>query len=221
MSRILLPYLPEVGDTSDNGESMDEVVEWVRSGKCIVYPTSTLPALGCIPEKSALDALFEIKGRPQSAPVSLGVADLSQASEIVEVTDDVGEILDAFPKGSLTIVLNPIEELDFRLGSRGVAVRVVSDPRARELLLKTGPLTATSANHSGQEPLLDCMKAADSLCTSEHAVLGVDGRCHGGLPSTLIAWHTVCDSPESLRIEVVREGKVSTKEILAWWKRRT
>ena len=219
--RILLPYPPEVGDTSDNGESMDEVVEWVHSGKCIVYPTSTLPALGCIPEKSALDALFEIKGRPQSAPVSLGVADLSQASEIVEVTDDVGEILDAFPMGSLTIVLNPIEELDFRLGSRGVAVRVVSDPRARELLLKTGPLTATSANHTGQEPMLDCMTAADSLCTSEHTVLGVDGRCHGGLPSTLIAWHTVCESPESLRIEIVREGKVSTKEILAWWKRRT
>ena len=221
MSRILLPYLPEVGDTSDNGESMDEVVEWVRSGKCIVYPTSTLPALGCIPEKSALDALFEIKGRPQSAPVSLGVADLSQASEIVDVTDDVGEILDAFPKGSLTIVLNPIGEMDFRLGSKGVAVRVVSDPIARELLLMTGPLPATSANQTGEEPLLDCIAAADSLCTSEHTVLGVDGLCQGGLPSTLIAWHTVCDSTESLRIEVVREGKISSKEVFAWWKRRT
>ena len=94
---------------------MDEVVEWVRSGKCIVYPTSTLPALGCIPETNALDALFEIKGRPRSAPVSLGVADLSQASEIVEVTDDVYEILEFFPKGSLTIVLNPKDEMDFRL----------------------------------------------------------------------------------------------------------
>jgi len=221
LSHILLPCPQEVEDISDNGESLDEVVEWVRSGKCIVYPTSTLPALGCIPETRALDALFEIKGRPRSAPVSLGVADLSQASEIVEVTDDVYEILDAFPKGSLTIVLNPNDEMDFRLGTRGVAVRVVSDPRARELLLKTGPLTATSANHTGQEPLLDCITAADSLCTPEHAVLGVDGRCQGGLPSTLIAWHTVCESPESLRIEVVREGKVSTKEILSWWKRRT
>ena len=151
MSHILLPCPQEVEDISDNGESLDEVVEWVRSGKCIVYPTSTLPALGCIPETSALDALFEIKGRSRSAPVSLGVADLSQASEIVEVTDDVYEILDAFPKGSLTIVLNPNDEMDFRLGTRGVAVRVVSDPRARELLLKTGPLTATSANHTGQE----------------------------------------------------------------------
>ena len=200
---------------------MDDVVEWARSGRCFVYPTSTLPALGCIPEPSALDVLFEIKGRPSTAPVSLGVADLSQASKIVEITDDVQEILDSFPEGSLTIVLSPIDEMDFRLGSRGVAVRVVSDPRARELLLKTGPLTATSANHTGQEPLLDCIKAADSLCTSEHTVLGADGICHGGLPSTLIAWHTVCDSPESLGIEVIREGKVSTEEVLAWWKRKT
>ena len=217
---ILLPYLPEVEDISDNGGSMDDVVEWVRSGGCIVYPTSTLPALGCIPEPNALDVLFEIKGRPSSAPVSLGVADLSQASEIVEVTDVVFEILDSFPDGSLTIVLKPIGEMDFRLGFRGVAVRVVSDSRARDLLLRTGPLTATSANHTGQEALLNCIKAADSLCTSEHTVLGVDGECHGGLPSTLIAWHTVCSSPESPQIEVVREGKVSTEEILAWWKKR-
>ena len=217
---ILLPYLPEVEDISDNGGCMDDVVEWVRSGGCIVYPTSTLPALGCIPEPNALDVLFEIKGRPSSAPVSLGVADLSQASEIVEVTDDVFEILDSFPDGSLTIVLKPIGEMDFRLGFRGVAVRVVSDSRARDLLLRTGPLTATSANHTGQEALLDCIKAADSLCTSEHTVLGVDGECHGGLPSTLIAWHTVCSTPESPQIEVVREGKVSTEEILAWWKQR-
>jgi len=200
---------------------MNEVVEWALSGKCVVYPTSTLPALGCIPDPDSLDALFEIKGRLRSAPVSLGVASLSQASEIVEVPDDVHEILDDFPSGSLTIVLNSKEDLDDRLGVRGVAIRVVSDHRARDLLLRTGPLTATSANQTGEAPLLDCSSAADSLSTSEHTVLGFGGRCRGGLPSTLIAWHTVCDSPESLRIEVVREGKVSSKEVLAWWKRRT
>ena len=200
---------------------MEDAVQWVRSGNCIVYPTSTLPALGCIPEPGALDALFDIKSRPRNAPVSLGVANLSQAREIVEVPDDEHEILDAFPEGSLTIVLNPKEEMDFRLGSKGVAVRVVADPIARELLLMTGPLTATSANQTGEEPLLDCIAAADSLCTSEHTVLGVDGLCQGGLPSTLIAWHTVCASTESLSIEVVREGKISSKEVFAWWKRRT
>ena len=194
---------------------MDEVVEWVLSGKCIVYPTSTLPALGCIPDSRALDELFEIKSRSRDAPVSLGVANLNQANAIVEVPPDVHEILEDFPEGSLTIVLNAKEEMDSRLGGQKVAIRVVSDLTAKELLLRTGPLTATSANQSGEEPLLHCIAAADSLCTSEQTVVGVGGNCHGGLPSTF------CDSPESLKIEVVREGKISSEEVFAWWKKRT
>lgn len=199
---------------------MIKAVDWVRSGKCIVYPTSTLPALGCIPESRALDELFDIKGRPSSAPVSLGVANLSQASEIVEVPDDVHEILGAFPEGSLTIVLKARKKMDKRLGGEKVAIRVVSNRTAKDLLLRTGPLTATSANQTGEESLLDCLAAADSLSTSERTVLGVDGVCNGGLPSTLIAWHTVCISPETQSIEVVRVGKVGSKEVLAWWKKR-
>ena len=201
---------------------MDEAVEWALSGKCIVYPTSTLPALGCIPSSRALDELFQIKGRSPSAPVSLGVANLDQASGIVEVPTDVHEILGDFPEGSLTIVLNAREEMDSRLGGQKVAIRVVSDITAKELLLRTGPLTATSANQTGEEPQLDCISAADSLCiNSKQRVVGIDGVCNGGPPSTLIAWHTVCSSAESLKIEVVREGKIGSEEVFAWWKRRT
>ena len=199
---------------------MEEAIEWIRSGGCVVYPTSTLPALGCIPKSKALDRLYGIKGRSSGAPVSLGVVNLSQASEIVHVPDDVSEILEVFPEGSLTIILRSKSEMDPRLGGDKVAIRVVSNRTAKELLSETGPLTATSANISGEEPLLDCIEAAESLCSAEEAVVGVDGLCEGGLPSTLIAWHTVCESPESLSIEVIREGKISSEEVLAWWKRR-
>ena len=199
---------------------MDDAVEWVLSGKCIVYPTSTLPALGCIPDSRALDELFEIKSRARDAPVSLGVANLNQASSIVEVPPGVHEILEDFPEGSLTIVLNAKKEMDPRLGGQKVAIRVVSDLTAKELLLRTGPLTATSANQSGEEARLHCIEAADSLCTPEKNVVGIDGICQGGLPSTLIAWPTVSDSPESWKIEVVREGKIGSEEVFAWWKKR-
>ena len=87
---------------------MDEVVESAKSGSCVVYPTSTLPALGCIPEKFALDELFSIKRRSASSPVSLGVADIDQAKEFVEVPDDVLHILESFPRGSLSIILSLI-----------------------------------------------------------------------------------------------------------------
>ena len=200
---------------------MDDSIEWALSGRCIVYPTSTLPALGCIPTSAALDELYTIKGRSNSSPVSLGVADLNQAREIVQVPEDVPEILEFFPEGSLTIVLRPNEKMDSRLGGDGVAVRVVSHPTARSLLLRTGPLTATSANLSGHEPVLSCVEAAGSLSSPLSTVLAIEGVCEGGSPSTLIAWHTVCNTPESFGIEVIREGKVSTEDIISWWKKRT
>ena len=186
-----------------------DIVRWALSGNCLVYPTSTLPALGCIPTTKSLDDLYRIKKRSAMSPVSLGVTDLSQASEIVEIPDDVPEILESFPEGSLTIVLKAIEKMDDRLGGFRVAVRVVTHPVAKELLGKTGPLTATSANLSGEEPMLDCLSAAENISTPEFPIESVEGLCQGGLPSTLIAWHTVCDSPESMRIEVIREGKIS------------
>ena len=145
---------------------------------------------------------------------------LSQASEIVHVPDDVNEILDEFPEGSLTIILRARNEMDFRLGGDKVAIRVVSNRKAKELLSMTGPLTATSANISGQDPHLDCVEAAESLRSTEERIVGIDGVCEGGQPSTLIAWHTVCESPKSLSIEVIREGKVSSEEVLSWWKSR-
>ena len=200
---------------------LEEAAELALSGHCIVYPTSTLPALGCIPNTNALDGLFAIKNRPSHMPVSLAVVDLDQAMELVEVPEDVPGILAAFPKGSLTIVLQAHEIMDSRLGGDKVAIRVVSHPTAKALLRMTGPLTATSANPSGDNPLYDCDSAAKLLSTLDIPVGSIAGMCGGGAPSTLIAWHTVCDAPESFNIEVVREGKVSSEDVLAWWKKRT
>ncbi len=193
----------------------------VLSGHCIVYPTSTQPALGCIPNSLSLDRLFAIKNRPSRFPVSLGVVDLDQARELVEVPEDVPAILAAFPEGSLTIILRARKTMDSRLGGANVAIRVVSHPIAKEFLRMTGPLTATSANPSGDTPLHDCDSAARLLSTSKRPVGSITGMCVGGAPSTLIAWHTVCGALESSNIEVVREGKVSSEDVLKWWKRRT
>ena len=65
---------------------MDDCIDWALTGRSIVYPTSTLPALGCIPDSKSLDELYEIKQRSNDAPVSLGVASLDQARELVAVS---------------------------------------------------------------------------------------------------------------------------------------
>ena len=83
----------------------NSIIERVLKGMPIVYPTSSLPALGCITESSALDALFECKNRDEVKVVSLGVSTIQQAAEIVELPPDAEMILNAFEPGSLTLIL--------------------------------------------------------------------------------------------------------------------
>lgn len=199
---------------------MDKVVEEVLKGNCVVYPTSTLPALGCILTTKSLDNLYNIKKRPNDMIVSIGVSNLQQASELVHLTNDLEDFLSAFPEGSLSIILPAKKPLDKRLGGEKIAIRILANPIAKKFIEKTGPLTATSANISGFEPLKDCEMAAETLSSSENEILFLSGTCSGGTPSTLIAWHTVCKSPNGNEIEVLREGLVKEKEVLEWWKKR-
>ena len=198
-----------------------EALSIVASGGCIVYPTSTQPALGCLPTSTALDGLYAIKNRPAHMPVSIGVADLEQASNLVELTDDIPDLLASFPEGSLTLVLPAKKTLDRRLGADKIAIRVVAHPVAKALLRATGPLTATSANISGTEPESNCPDAVEILQNAGHKVGLVEGNTPGGSPSTLIAWYSVCDASDNASIEVLREGIVATEEVMLWWKSQT
>ena len=204
--------------TVDSEGITPEALSIVSSEGCIVYPTSTQPALGCLPTRSALDGLYTIKNRPSHMPVSIGVADLEQASDLVELTDDIPDLLASFPEGSLTLVLPAKKTLDNRLGADKVAIRVVSHPVAKALLRAVGPLTATSANISGTPPKSNCLDAVDALQKAGHKVGLVEGNTPGGSPSTLIAWYSVCDASDNTSIEVLREGIVPTEEVLQWWK---
>lgn len=200
---------------------MERAVKAALEGKCIVYPTSTQPALGCIPNSDSLDLLFSLKGRLSDQPVSLGVANIEQARELVQVPEVAMEILSDFPLGSLTLLLEANAPLDSRLGGNMVAVRVMSHPSAVALLEETGPLTATSANVSGQIPVGDCDEAAELLSRFGDEIEFVSGVCEGGLPSTLISWDYSYGPSDMSEIEVIREGIVGKEEILEWSKSRT
>ena len=153
--------------------------------------------------------------------MSLGVANIEQARELVQVPEVAMEILSDFPLGSLTLLLEANAPLDSRLGGNMVAVRVMSHPSAVALLEETGPLTATSANVSGQIPVDDCDEAAELLSRFGEEIEFVYGVCEGGLPSTLISWDYSYGPSDMSEIEVIREGIVGKEEILEWSKSRT
>jgi len=192
----------------------NELIDNLNSNGVVVYPTSTLPGLGCLPRKEALDNLYALKKRPTSQPVSLGVADIEQANELVEVPIIATDILQSFPQGSLTLILDAKNELDERLGGKRVAVRVLSDLRALELVNVVGPITATSANHSGVEPLYDTKLAGQELGLTDDCI--VEGNCPGGAPSTILSIEKSDTDSLGFTVSIMREGVIPRIDVETW-----
>lgn len=191
-----------------------ELCRHLDEGGVVAYPTSTLPGLGCLPTKKGLDHLFKIKNRRDDQPVSLGVASLSQASELVKVPQFAISLLDNFPLGSITLVLDANDSLDYRLGGDRVAVRVFADPIARKLAEVVGPITATSANPSGVEPNNNVALAAQSLNLAKESILG--GDCPGGKGSTILSIEKNSLEKVGFSVTIMREGVVPRADVMSW-----
>ena len=193
-----------------------QTVDHVNGGGVIAYPTSTLPGLACLPNAAALDRLFELKQRPADKPVSLGVLSLDQAEALVHVPQKVRHLEAAFPKGGFTFILDATTPLDPRLGGERVAVRCLAHPTARQLVETFGPITATSANESGETPADTAEEAGAGLGLPSHAVL--PGRCPGGMGSTIL---NVTQNEQGVEVTVMREGIIPTHSVVQWWKNPT
>ena len=196
----------------------DALVARLEAGDVIAYPTSTLPGLATLPNATALDALYQLKQRPATQPVSLGVHSLEQARQLVAVPSIAEALLDAFPQGSLTLVLEAIQPLDARLGGSRVAVRVLAHPTARALVKRVGPVTATSANASGVEPLGSSQDAGAELGLEPTAILA--GVCPGGKGSTLVSLAKDGSHPSGYSVTIMREGVVPANEVVSWMLKR-
>jgi L-threonylcarbamoyladenylate synthase len=185
----------------------------LKSGGLVVYPTSTLPGLGCIPTKAGLDNLYSIKSRPGDMPVSLGVASLEQVSHLVIIPGFLEELLGTFTKGGITTILPAIKTLDERLGGDQVAIRVFSHPDAIALVNEVGAITATSANESGTEPECSTEIAAERLGVTHF----LPGICPNGLGSTFIQLEKTDGEERGWRLTVMREGVVPQADVIRWW----
>ena len=187
--------------------------EHLESGGLIVYPTSTLPGLGCLPITIGLDNLYSTKNRPETMPVSLGVSSMSQAKPMVEIPDFLEDFLSSFIKGGITTILPALETVDSRLGGDNVAIRVFSHPAAISLAEEYGPITATSANESGIESECNTELAAQIL-DIEHFVPGI---CPNGLGSTFVSLEKSDAEKRGWRLTVIREGVVPRADVMRWW----
>jgi L-threonylcarbamoyladenylate synthase len=163
-------------------------------GGVLAIPTESSYGLAVPPGNAAgVEAIYRIKRRERGKPLPVVIAGLEQLAGLgIDPDLPILKALLAFWPGPLTAVL-PIAGAGAAgappaaAGTGTLAIRIPGHPQLIGLLSRLGHgLTATSANRSGGEPVLDPLQAAE-LLAGEPAMVVDGGLLPGGLPSTLVA----------------------------------
>lgn len=189
-----------------SGHDLTAAVAAIRRGDLVVYPTETVYGLGADAlDPEAIARVFEAKGRPRDRPVSMAFPELSAAADYTRMTDRERAFCERFLPGPVTVLVERTDRVPDALvaGRKRVGIRVPDHDLARELARRTGPITATSANRSG-EPSARRVDEIDPAVREAAVVL--DGGETPGTESTVV------DVTEG---QIVRRGELAD-EIDAW-----
>lgn len=171
------------------GEPVAPLAGLVARGGILALPTESSYGLGVDPRSAVgVAAIYRLKGREAHKPLPVVIADLAQLPLLgIDPESPVVARLAALWPAPLTCLLPTNLDLPAAAGRSELAVRMPDHPLLRRLLAELGlPLTATSANLSGEPPVLAAGEAA-SLLAGRDALVVDGGTLPGGPPSTLVA----------------------------------
>lgn len=161
-----------------------------------VIPTDTLYGLvGSAFSKTAINRIYKIKNRNKDKKLIVLISSLNDLKKFkIKITKEEAKILEKFWPGKVSIILG------------GLAFRYPKNKALLEILDKTGPLVAPSANIEGGKPAENINEAKEYFGpASTQGGDDVDFYLSGGTlksdPSTLIR---IINN----KIEILRQGKV-------------
>jgi L-threonylcarbamoyladenylate synthase len=166
-----------------------DLIAVLARGGVLAIPTESSYGLAVDPlDARGVAAVFAVKGRAGGEALPVVIADLEQAATLGVDRDAPGlrEVASRWP-AALSIVVPIPHAIPASAGDPSIAIRVPDHARLRSLLARTGPLTATSANRTGEPPLLDPVAVAKLLAGVDSLVVD-GGPLAGGTPSTLVRW---------------------------------
>lgn len=179
------------------GDPVEPLRQLLARGGLLAIPTESSYGLGADPRNpKGVEAIYKVKERDRGKPLPVVVADLSQMRDLgIDPELPILEALSACWPGPLTVVLPIARPLPASAGEATLAVRIPAHGDLLRLLADLGHgLTATSANRSGGEPILDPAAVAELLAGADflggagvEAVVVDGGILPGGPPSTLVA----------------------------------
>jgi tRNA threonylcarbamoyl adenosine modification protein (Sua5/YciO/YrdC/YwlC family) len=180
---------------------ISRVVDCLKQGGVIVYPTDTTYGIGCdIFNKKGVKKIYQVKQRDPRKPFSFICADLSDAALYCQVSNFAFKTMKRNLPGPYTFVLEATRIVPDLLTTkqRTVGIRIPDNPIALAIVRELGhPLVTTSANFSDGEALNDPLEIEEQMGRMLEMV--IDGGILMSNPSSIVS---LVDD----RVEILREG---------------
>ncbi len=181
-----------------NSLKNQKIVDLINSNKIGVFPTDTLYGLvGTALSPRIVEKIYEIKERDKDKPLIVLIASKEQLKSYFNIDKSF-----KFWPGKCSLIL-PIKKFPhLHRGGETIAFRVPDKSDLINLLEKTGPLVAPSANKQGEPPAKTIKMAKKYF--GKRVDFYVDGGVLNSKPSTIVKLNKG-------KAEVLRAGAVSEK----------
>lgn len=207
--------------------SVQKAAQHILDGGILLYPTETYYAIGCALEnEAAIKNIFKIKKRPASKTLPIIAANWKQVKQSVLISLEQENFLKKIWPAPLTVILQAQEYIPIGLkDTEGLtAIRITPYPLTSRLIqLCKSPLAGSSANFSGDKPVLDSnlfMRNFLEKCEKYNCGILLDevpnkfeaAKIHFNQPTTIIKFKISNKNNKIEGIEIIRKGVLENIE---------
>jgi tRNA threonylcarbamoyl adenosine modification protein (Sua5/YciO/YrdC/YwlC family) len=176
-----------------------KVVDIIKRGGIVVYPTDTYYGIGCdLMNPRAIERIYQLKHRDKSKPFSFICSDLKNISLYAKVSNYAYKTMRRLLPGPYTFILEGSKLVPrIMLTKRKTAgIRVPANEICLSLVRELGnPIITTSATAADGSEFFDPSLIHDHFGRLVDAV--IDGSAVPGQPSSVIS--LINDAPEIIR----------------------
>ena len=193
-------------DENPNPKDLLKVVEILRDGGVIIFPTDTIYGIGCdITKPKAIERVARIKNvKPEKAALSFIFYDLSNISDYCKpISNNIFKLMKKNLPGPFTFILNANNNIPklFRSTKKSIGIRIPQNNIIREIVKELGnPILSTSVKDD--DAIIEYTTDPELIHEKfgELVDLVIDGGFGGNIPSTIID----CIGSEPV---ITRQGK--------------
>jgi len=149
--------LLEINPDNPQPRLISQVVEVLKNGGVVAYPTDTTYGIGCsIFSKKGIERIYVIKQRERKKPFSFICTDISEIARYAKVSNYAFKLLKRLLPGPYTFVMeaNSVVPDLLLTKQRTVGIRIPDNKICLAIVKELGhPIVTTSANLSGEDPI--------------------------------------------------------------------